>query len=202
MLVSGPGSRFLRAAPRGVVAARRGEVSLASCSGGCFLRAAPRGGLRWRGAHGALRPLFVLRSRAADQEKRPEKKSWAVMACASVRLERLGGTCIRSAPRCISRGQRERRILLAAWERDLEKNCGSWVCGACAVRWGFVCERPRKPLPSRRAARDTGGCAAGRSFAGELQRRVFPPLCAARGTALSRSLLGAAAAFLASLTRR
>ena len=117
LLVSGPGSRFLRAAPRRMVAARRGEVSLASCSGGCFLRFAPRGVLRWCGARGALRPLFLLRSCAADQEKRPEKKSWALMACAPVRPERLGNMCIRSAPRCISRWQRERRILLAAWER-------------------------------------------------------------------------------------
>ena len=41
------------------------------------------------------------------------------MACASVRLERLRGMCIRSAPRCISRWQREEGGLLAAWERDL-----------------------------------------------------------------------------------
>ena len=113
LLVSGPGSRFLRAAPRRMVAARRGEVSLASCSGGCFLRFAPRGVL----ARGALRPLFLLRSCAADQEKRPEKKSWAVMACAPVQLERLGDTCIHSAPRCISRGQREEGIF---WLRGKE----------------------------------------------------------------------------------
>ena len=74
------------------------------CPESRFLRAAPRGVLRWRGARGALRPLFLLRSCAADQEKRPEKKSWALMACAPVRLEHLRDTCIRSAPRCISRG--------------------------------------------------------------------------------------------------
>ena len=104
LLVSDPGSRFLRAAPRGVVAARRGEVSLASCSGRCFLRFAPRGMLRCHRTRGALRPLFLLRSCAADQEKRPEKKSWTLTACASIRPERLRDTCIRSAPRCISRG--------------------------------------------------------------------------------------------------
>ena len=118
LLVSGPGSRFLRAAPRGILAAaRRGEVSLASCSGGCFLRFAPRGLLRWRGVRGALRPLFLLRSCAADQEKRPEKKSGALMACASVRLEHLRDTCIRSASRCISRGQRVEGIF---WLRGKE----------------------------------------------------------------------------------
>ncbi len=96
--------------------------------GSRFLRAAPRGVLRWRGARRALRPLFLLRSCAADQEKRPEKKSWAVTACVSLRLERLWGTCIRSAPRCISRGQREEGGLLAARERFW-----GWVLGV-----GFV----------------------------------------------------------------
>ena len=93
-----------------------GFVELVLCGGTlsvCFpesrsLRAAPRGVLRWCGARGALRPLFLLRSCAADQEKRPEKKSWALMACASVQLERLGDTCILSAPRCISRWQRKK----------------------------------------------------------------------------------------------
>ena len=47
-----------------------------------------------------------------------------------------------------------------------------------------------------------GGCVAERSSAGGLQRRVFSPLCAARGAALARGPRGAAAAFLASLTRR
>ena len=117
------------------------------CPESRFLRFAPRGELRWCGARGALRPLFLLRSCAADQEKRPEKKSWALMACAPVRPERLGNMCIRSAPRCISRWQRERRILLAAWERDLGENCGSWVCGACAVRWGFGGLLPPKGGP-------------------------------------------------------
>ena len=93
-----------RCAARVLAAARRGEVPLAGCSGGRRLCAAPRRVLRWRGARGALRPLFLLRSCAADQEKRPEKKSWALMACASIRPERLRETCIRSAPRCISRG--------------------------------------------------------------------------------------------------
>ena len=105
---------------RRVAAARRSGVPLAGCSGGwwlrggavfslacysgvCFFRYTPRGVLRCHRTRGALRPLFLLRSCAADQEKRPEKKSWAVMACAPVRLERFGDTCIRSAPRCISR---------------------------------------------------------------------------------------------------
>ena len=148
----------LFAAPRRMVAARRGEVSLASCSGGCFLRFAPRGVLRWCGARGALRPLFLLRSCAADQEKRPEKKSWALMACAPVRPERLGNMCIRSAPRCISRWQRERRILLAAWERDLGENCGSWVCGACAVRWGLSGLLPRRAAPCSVTGTGAAGC--------------------------------------------
>ena len=126
LFVSGPGSRFLRAAPRGILAtARRGEVSLACCSGWCFQRFTPRGVLRWRGARGALRPLFLLRSCAADQEKRPEKKSGAVIACASLRLERLRDTCIRSAPRCISRGQREEGVF---WLRG--RDFGGWVCVA------------------------------------------------------------------------
>ena len=82
-------------------------------------------------ARGALRPLFLLRSCAADQEKRPEKKSWAVMACVSLRLERPGSTCIRSAPRCISRGQRKKFSFGCVGKRF-----GSWVCGACAARRG------------------------------------------------------------------
>ena len=169
------GGRRLCAAPRGVVVvARRSEVPLAGCSGGGFFRYTPRGMLRCRGARGALRPLFLLRSCAADQEKRPEKKSWAVIACALVRLERLWGTCIRSASRCSSRWQRGGRNLLAAWERFWGWIWG-WVCGACAVRWGLGGMLPRKPLPSR---------------------------CAARGVALVRGPRGAAAAFLASLMRR
>ena len=91
-------------ATRVLAAARRGGALLASGHGSRFLRVTPRGLLRWRGARGALRPLFLLRSCAADQEKRPEKKSRALIACASLRLERLRETCIRSAPRCISRG--------------------------------------------------------------------------------------------------
>ena len=34
-------------------------------------------------------------------------------------------------------GTEEKSFLLAGWERDLGENCGSWVCEACAVRWGF-----------------------------------------------------------------
>ena len=58
------------------------------------------------------------------------------MACASIRPERLRETCIRSAPRCISRGQREEGIF---WLRgkDFGGWIWGWVCGACAVRWGF-----------------------------------------------------------------
>ena len=91
-------------AARALAVARRAEVPLASYSGWCFQRFTPRGVLRCHGTRGALRPLFLLRSCVADQEKRPEKKSWALTACAPVRLERLRDTCIRSAPRCISRG--------------------------------------------------------------------------------------------------
>ena len=157
------GGRRLCAAPRGVVvAARRGEVSLASCRGGCFLRFAPRGVLRCRVACGALRPLFLLRSRAADQEKRPEKKSRAVMACASVRLERLGGTCIRSAPRCISRGQREEGIFCLRgkeiWELGLWKLC--CTVGLCR----FVAPKAASFAPRR------AGCCVGAGPAGRCGR--------------------------------
>ena len=124
-----PGGRWLRTASRGHWRLRGGaKFRWRVAAEGAFLRFAPRGMLRWCGARGALRPLFLLRSSAADQEKRPEKKSWAVMACAPVRLERLGGTCIHSAPRCISRGQREEGGLLAARERFW-----GWVLGV-----GFV----------------------------------------------------------------
>ena len=103
------GGRFQRFTPRGVVVvAWRDRALLVSGPGRRFLRFTPRGMLRWCGTRGALRPLFLLRSCAADQEKRPEKKSWAVTACVSLRLERLRDTCIRSAPRCISRGQRKK----------------------------------------------------------------------------------------------
>ena len=133
---------FSRAAPRGVVAAaRRGGGSLSCCSGWCFQRFTPRGVLRWRGARGALRPLFLLRSCAADQEKRPEKKSWALMACASVQPGRLGNTCIRSAPRCSSRGQRKKAFYCLRG-RDF----GGWVC--VAERSSLLCcpqGRPRVP---------------------------------------------------------
>ena len=60
----------------------------------------------------------------------------------------------------------------------------------------------RRSEAVRCAALNTGGCAAGRSSAGVLQRRVLFPLYAARGAALSRGPRGAAAAFLASLMRR
>ena len=162
-------------AARALAVARRAEVPLASYSGWCFQRFTPRGVLRCHGTCGALRPLFLLRSCVADQEKRPEKKSWALMACAPVQLERPGNTCIRSAPRCISRGQREEGIFLRG--RDFGDRF--WELGF----WSLC-------------------CGVGRSSAGGLQRRVFPPLCAARGTALSRGLRSAAAAFLASLMRR
>ena len=56
------------------------------------------------------------------------------MACASVRLERLGGTCIRSAPRCISRRQREEEIF---WLRGRDFGDGFGGLGlwklCCAV---------------------------------------------------------------------
>ena len=117
-----------------------GFVELVLCGGALavccpesrFLRFAPRGELRWCGARGALRPLFLLRSCAADQEKRPEKKSWAVMACAPVQLERLGDTCIRSAPRCISRGQRKKVFF---WLRGKGFGDGFWELGL----WSLCC---------------------------------------------------------------
>ncbi len=153
-------------APRRVAAARRSGVPLAGCSGGWWLRGgagfslaccsgwcfqcfAPRRVLRRRGARGALRPLFLLRSCAADQEKRPEKKSGAVMACAPVRLERLWGTCIRSTPRCSSRGQREEGIF---WLRGRDFGDGFWELGLWKlVLYGGVLSvccpegRPRVP---------------------------------------------------------
>ena len=123
-----------RCAVQGLVAARRGEVPLACCSGWCFQRFTPRGVLRWCGARGALRPLFLLRSCAADQEKRPEKKSWALMGCASIRPERLRETCIRSAPRCISRGQRKKVFF---WLRG--KGLGMVWGGGFALRSEVPC---------------------------------------------------------------
>ena len=229
LLVSGPGSRFLRAAPRGILAAaRRGEVPLACCSGWCFQRFTPRGVLRWCGARGALRPLFLLRSCAADQEKRPEKKSGAVIACASLRLERLRDTCIRSAPRCISRGQREEGVFWLCGKEIWGRIVGAWVCGVCAVRWGFGGLLPRKLLPSRCAARVLAAARRGgvllASCSGGCFLRAAPRggLAAARrdrallvsgpeaasfalrraGGCVDAGPRGAAAAFLASLMRR
>ena len=46
------------------------------------------------------------------------------MACASIRPERLRETCIRSAPRCISRGQREKVFF---WLRG--KEILGWILG-------------------------------------------------------------------------
>ena len=147
---------------RATVAARRGEVSLAGCSGGRRLCAAPRGVLRWCGVRGALRPLFLLRSCAADQEKRPEKKSWALMACAPVRPERLRGTYIRSAPRCISRGQREEGIFCLRgkeiWEVGLWKLC--CTVGLCR----FVAPKAASFAPRR------AGCCVGAGPAGRCGR--------------------------------
>ena len=183
MLVSGPGSRFLRAAPRRMVAARRGEVSLASCSGGCFLRFAPRGVLRCRVACGALRPLFLLRSRAADQEKRPEKKSRAVMACASVRLERLGGTCIRSAPRCISRGQRKKVFFCLGgkeiWGRIV--GVGFVELVLCGGALAVCC--PRRVAPCSVTGTGAAGCCTIHASEASLPAAPCAPLCGARGAA-------------------
>ena len=106
--------------------------------------------------------------------------------------------------------------------------CAARGGGGCAAGRGFACERPRKLLPSRCAARGggcaagrgfrwrvaaggafsalrragSGGCTAGRSSAGVLQRRAEAVRCAAQGPALARGPRGAAAAFLASLMRR
>ncbi len=179
---------FLRFTPRGVVVvARRGDVSLACYSGGCFQRFAPRGVLRWCGARGVLRwcgtrgaprPLFLLRSCAADQEKRPEKKSRAVMACASVQLERPGNMCIRSAPHCISRGQREEGIFLRGRDfGDRFMELGS----RCGVKFPVV-------LPPRAApcsVTETGAAGCCRIHTSEVSLPAAPcaPLCGARGAA-------------------
>ena len=127
------GGCFQRFTPRGALAAaRRDGALLANGPGGRFPRFTPRGLLRWRGVRGALRPLFLLRSCAADQEKRPEKKSWAVTVCAPVQPERLWNTCIRSAPRCISRGQREEGFF---WLRGKGFGAGFWELGL----WSLCC---------------------------------------------------------------
>ena len=188
-------------AARALAVARRAEVPLASYSGWCFQRFTPRGVLRCHGTRGALRPLFLLRSCAADQEKRPEKKSWALMACAPVQLERPGNTCIRSAPRCISRGQREEGFFCL---RGRDFGDGFWRLGlwslCCTVGLCRFVAPKAASFALRRAG--SGGCAAGRSPAGVLQRVVLSALYAARGTALARGPRSAAAAFLASLMCR
>ena len=123
------------------------------CPESRFLRAAPRRVLRWRGARGALRPLFLLRSCAADQEKRPKKKSWAVMACASVRPERLGGHVHPQRSALYQSGAEGGRDLLAAWERFW-----GWILGVgfveavlCGGVLSVCCPegRPRVPEPER-----------------------------------------------------
>ena len=78
------------------------------------------------------------------------------------------------------------------------RRAGCWRLRGGAGNVGLL---QRRVEAVRRAAQD-GSCAAGRSFAGGLQRRVLFPLYAARGAALSRGPRGAAAAFLASLMRR
>ena len=118
-------------------AARGGGCAAGRSSAGGLQRrvfpplCAARGAALARG-RGALRPLFLLRSCAADQEKRPEKKSWAVTACDSVQLEHLRGTCIRSASRCSSRGQREEGIF---WLRGRDFGDGFWELGL----WSLCC---------------------------------------------------------------
>ena len=87
----------------------------------------------------------------------------------------VSGARASAALRAVSVGGRGKKFSFVCVGKVLGMDFGSWVCGACAVRWGFSSLLPRKPLP---------------------------PRCAARGVALARGPRGAATAFLASLMRR
>ena len=115
------------------------------------------------------------------------------MGCASIRPERLRERCIRSAPRCISRWQRGGRDLLAAWERDFGMDFVGWVCGACAVRWGFVGLLPRRAAPCSVTGTGAAGCCTIHTSEASLPAAPCAPLCGARGAA-PRSLNASAPA--------
>ena len=196
------GGRGLCAAQRGVVvAARRDEVPLASYSGWCFLRFMPRGHWRLRGgpkfpwqvtAGGAFSVLrraeccvvtgpagrcgrFSCFAHASLIKKSGQKRNHGLLWPALPSSSSARGTRASAALRAVSAGGRGKKGSFVYVEEILGRGFGGWVCGACAVRWGFVGLLPRKPLPSR---------------------------CAARYAALTRGPRSAAAAFLASLMCR
>ena len=104
------------------------------------------------------------------------------MACASVRLERLGDTCIRSAPRCISRGRRKKFSFVCVG-KVLGMDFGGWVCGACAVRWGLGGLLPRRAAPCSVTGTGAAGCCKVHTSKASLPAAPCAPLCGARGAA-------------------
>ena len=100
------------------------------------------------------------------------------MACASVQPERLWDTCIRSAPRCISRGQRKKFSFGCVGKRF-----GSWVCGSCAVRWGFGGLLPRRAALCSVTGTGAAGCCRIHTSEASLPAAPCAPLCGARGAA-------------------
>ena len=145
---------FSRAAPRGVVAAQRGEDSLAGCSGGCFFRYTPRGvwwlrggaKFRWRvaaeGAFSAIRRAgccvvagpagrcgrFSCFAHAPLIKKSGQKRNQGLLWPALPSGWSVSGTRASAALRAVSVGDRGKSFLLAAWER-----LWGWILGV-----GFV----------------------------------------------------------------
>ena len=172
----------------------------------CIRRRRLRGGakFRWRvaaeGAFSVLRRAvccvdagpagrcgrFSCFAHAPLIKKSGQKRNHGLLLLALSSGWSVSGARASAALRAVSAGGRGRKESFGCVGKVLGMDFGGWVCGACAVRWGFGGMLPRRALPSRCAARDTGGCAAGRSFAGVLHRRVLLPLYAARFAALTR----------------
>ena len=93
------------------------------------------------------------------------------------------GTRASAALRAVSVGGRGRKGSFGCVGKVLGMGFGSWVCGSCAVRWGFVGLLPRRAAPCSVTGTGAAGCCKVHTSEASLPAAPCAPLCGARGAA-------------------
>ena len=130
--------------------------------------------------------------------------SWAILAF-FVGCVKAGGSGARCAARGLARGIggcAAGRSFAGGLQRRVLPAFYAARGGGCAAGRGFRWRVAAGGAFSALRRAGAGGCAVGRGFACERPRKPLPSRYAARFAALARGPRGAAAAFLASLMRR
>ena len=183
MSVCCPESRFLRAAPRRVWRLRGGAKSRWRVAAGGAFSALRRAGYCVGAGPAERCGRFSCFAHAPLIKKSGQKRNHGLLWPALPSSWSVWGTRASAALRAVSVGDREKKFSFGCVGKVLGTGFGSWVCGACAVRWGFSGLLPRRAAPCSVTGTGAAGCCKVHTSEASLPAAPCAPLCGARGAA-------------------